>query len=152
MKFLIYKFSPTIPLMTFLFFHCFEHWLKNDPFTLKFRMKLPERFENDEWMMDDLWTVTERTVSKRWTLCQRRMRAHAKRWTMDAKLRTVSERLMDDERTMNRRWANGEITQTWESKRLREVNTMQHSEHTISGIYRHTWNIPWTVHRYGTHQ
>ena len=76
--------------------------------------------------MNVLWTITERTVSECWTLCERWMRAHAERrivngeWMVNAHWthseRRVSEPWTHPERTVNARWANDERKQKWESR------------------------------------
>ena len=54
--------------------------------------------------MNALWTIGERTVSDRWTLCERWTRANGERWTQNC------ERWTHDERTLNARWTDVERT------------------------------------------
>ena len=68
-------------------------------------MKMFERFENNERTMNVLGTVTERTVSERWTLWERWTRANAERKTVNGE-RTMNGRWTHAERTVNARWAN----------------------------------------------
>ena len=91
MRFLIYRecFLPSFCTLSSYFVTVLNTGLNNNPFTLEFRMC--ERFENDQRRINVLWTVTERTVSERWMLCERWTRANVERWTQNCE-----------------QWANGE--------------------------------------------
>ena len=74
---------------------------------MEFRMKMAERFENDERTMNVLWTITERMVSERWTLCERWTWAQAERRIVNGE-QTVGERWTHSKRTMSER-KNGKV-------------------------------------------
>ena len=59
--------------------------------------------KTERWMNAERFvTIGERTVSERWTLCERWTRANGERWTQNW------EPWTHDERTLNARWTDGE--------------------------------------------
>ena len=81
---------------------------------MEFRMKMAERFENDERFVNDNWTHGERTMNALWTV-----NASA-RWTVNAELWKVSEWWTHAERMVSEVWVNGErtVSERWAKAKM----------------------------------